>query len=243
MPQWTSATSPMPTQREDDEVERGIDQDGAEGELPGSGVRVAEDDHLAEQAGRLEWVAGDGIEHQEPDSHGQPADEADVSAFADDRVAIVRHENLRPKQGIGASGTMSPRRTLYSGMSDPGRKPSGVTNAPAALAGAGGEQPLEGVDARAVAVAPLHPEPVGPDQPHRAAAGCPPGTAAGIEQGPPGHLLDAVRAGAGQPQRPGGVERPVPLLVPLDEQPVVPAGDGVGHWACGIAWIFQGKGS
>ena len=63
------------------------------------GCAVAEDDHLPEQAGRLERMPGEGIEHQEPGGHDEPADETDVSAFADDRVAILRHESLRPKQG------------------------------------------------------------------------------------------------------------------------------------------------
>ena len=63
------------------------------------GGAVAEDDHLSEQAGRLERMPGEGVEHQEPDGHDQPADETDVGAFADERVAILRHEDLRPKQG------------------------------------------------------------------------------------------------------------------------------------------------
>src|SRR4029450_8373612 len=106
----------------------------------------------------------------------------------------------------------------------------------AALARAGGEQAFEGVDARAMAVAPLHPEPVGADQ--RDGAGEDGRRPLGrVEDGAPAHLLDTSGAAAGQPERPGGVEGTVTLLVPFDEQTVVLAGDSVGyrrgHWNSG----------
>src|SRR6185437_14290384 len=79
-------------------MESRVEQDGPEGEL---GIRcpVPENDHLAEQAGRLEGMAGDRVQYQEPHGDRDPADQANVRALADDRVTAIRHANLEPRAG------------------------------------------------------------------------------------------------------------------------------------------------
>ena len=71
-----------------------------------------------------------------------------------------------------------------------------------------------------MSVAPVDPDSVGAHQvdPEGTDVGRHPGR---IEQGPAGHFLDALRAGARQPEGPGGVKRPVALPVPLDEDAVI----------------------
>ena len=54
------------------------------------------------------------------------------------------------------------------------------------------------------------------------------GTRCRIEQGAAAHLLDAGGAGTGQPKLAGRKEALMTLLIPLDEDAVVPAVDGVG---------------
>lgn len=99
---------------------------------------------------------------------------------------------------------------------------------PAALAGTGLSQEGEGVDAGAVSVTPVHPKTVRTDQSqrHRPDVGR---HVARIEEGPSAHLFNAAGAGAGQAQHPGGEKALVPLVIPLDEDAVVPAVDGVGY--------------
>ena len=71
-----------------------------------------------------------------------------------------------------------------------------------------------------MAVAPVHPETVGPNQvdPERTDVVRNPG---GIEQGPSGHFFDALRARARQSERPGRMKGTVALPVPFDDDAVI----------------------
>ena len=101
------------------------------------------------------------------------------------------------------------------------------TGASAAVAGTPAEKLLKGVDAGTVAITPVHPETIGPNQSqaHWAYIGrylC------RIEQRVPADLLNAAGAGTRQPKQPGREEGLVALVIPLDENAVVAAVDGVG---------------
>lgn len=99
---------------------------------------------------------------------------------------------------------------------------------PAALsAGATPEQLLESIDACAVTIAPVDSQAVGTHQPNRYRPNVARHTR-GVQQGTPAHLLHAPGTGAGQAKRTGGEEAHVPVLVPFDEEAVVPAINGVG---------------
>jgi hypothetical protein len=47
-----------------------------------------------------------------------------------------------------------------------------------------------------------------------------------IEQEPSGHLLDALGAGTGEPERPGRDQADVARSIPVHQQAVLAAGDG-----------------
>src|SRR6478609_10960158 len=91
---------------------------------------------------------------------------------------------------------------------------------PATRAGTGGHQPLEGVDARAVAVAPLHTQTVPADQRHRDRADVL-GHRPRLEEWAPRHLVQAHGTAAGEPELARGVEGLVVAGRPLDEEAVV----------------------
>lgn len=90
------------------------------------------------------------------------------------------------------------------------------------------EQAVEREDPGPMAVAPVDPEPVGSHQldGHGPDVCRDPG---GVEQGPASHLLDALGAGAGQAELPGGVERLVASAIPVEQEAVVPTRDGLGQ--------------
>jgi hypothetical protein len=78
-------------QSEHPEVECGIYENRTKNHLIGVGPSVAEENHLSEQAWCLERVTCNGVENQEPDGNGQPADDAYIGAFSHRRVGIVQH--------------------------------------------------------------------------------------------------------------------------------------------------------
>src|SRR5918995_440442 len=98
----------------------------------------------------------------------------------------------------------------------------------AASTGATAKQALERVDAGRMSITPLDLEPVGTHQgyaqgPDVSRNGC------RIEQRSATHLLYTRRTGTSQPQRSGGIEALMSILVPLDLQPVVLAINGVRY--------------
>jgi hypothetical protein len=94
-----------------------------------------------------------------------------------------------------------------------------------------------------MSITPLDFEPVGTHQSNAHGAdvsrhGC------RIEQGVPTHLLDAGGAGTREPERSGGIEAHMTMLVPFDFQAVVLAIDGMwdgvhGYWLLAIGyWLL-----
>ena len=76
-------------------------------------------------------------------------------------------------------------------------------------------------------VAPLNPEPVGTHERERERPDVS-GDACRVEQGTPAHFLYASGARTSQPESSGREEPFMAVLVPLDQETVVPAIDGVG---------------
>jgi hypothetical protein len=97
---------------------------------------------------------------------------------------------------------------------------------PASLAGTHLPQRRKGVDPGCVSIAPVYPEAVRPHEGQRHRFDVRRHVVA-IQEGTPTHFLDAAGAGTGQAERAGGKESPVPLVVPLDQDAVVAAVDGV----------------
>jgi len=86
---------------------------------------------------------------------------------------------------------------------------------------------LKGVDAGTVAITPMHPETIGPDQSQAQWAYigrhlC------RVQQRAPADFLNAAGAGTRQPKQPGREEGLVASVIPFDEDAVVAAVDGVG---------------
>src|SRR4051812_30628964 len=114
------------------------------------------------------------------------------------------------------------------------------------VAGASTQELLEGVDACTVAIAPVHPKTVGPNQ----------GQAqwfyigshvCRIEQWAPADLLHATGARTGQPKQPCRIKSLVATVIPLDKDAIVAAVNGVGNgehgWELGVRSRELGAGS
>ena len=103
----------------------------------------------------------------------------------------------------------------------------GRAGASAVVAGTSAEKLLKGVDAGTVAITPVHPETIGPNQSQAQWAYigrylC------RVEQRAPADLLNAAGTGTRQPKQPGREEGLVALIIPFNENAVVAAVDGVG---------------
>jgi len=103
---------------------------------------------------------------------------------------------------------------------------------------------LEGVNAGRVPITPVNPKAVPPDQLERRRPDIE-RHARDIEQRTAAHLLDTHGTGTGEAEGSSREESDVALLVPLDEQSVVPAIDGVrngvheGYWLLAIGyWLL-----
>lgn len=88
-------------------------------------------------------------------------------------------------------------------------------------------EPRERVDPSPVAIAPLDPKAVGSDEGDMNGSNVV-GDQRRVEQGPPRHLLDALRARAGQPKPPSFVPKPVTRRTPLQQEPIILPADG--YW-------------
>src|SRR4051812_8007304 len=107
----------------------------------------------------------------------------------------------------------------------------------ASLAGTDSKQQLEGVDPGLMAVAPVDSESISPNQLERERTDVG-WNRPGVEERAATHFLDAGGAGARQPERSSRKEPLMSLLVPLDEEPVVSAVDGVGDGVVHGYWLW-----
>src|SRR4051794_30441423 len=106
VPHYWVAHSPVdqhdqthPEQREDGEVESGIDQYGTKDQMSGVGSGVAEQDDLPQETRGLKGVPCDRIEEEEPGSDGETTQDPDIRPFSHGGVAVFQHA-LPPEQAL-----------------------------------------------------------------------------------------------------------------------------------------------
>src|SRR5215213_3708619 len=96
---------------------------------------------------------------------------------------------------------------------------------------------LEGVNAGRVPITPVNPEAIAADQLERRRPNIE-RHARSIEQRTAAHLLDTRGTGTGEAEGSSREESDVAALVPLDEQSVVAAVDGVRNGVHGGYWVL-----
>jgi hypothetical protein len=194
---------------------------------------IAAHENLAQHIGGMEWLPLGDVDYQIPDRYHRSADQSGERSLSKNRVFPTAHVELRSWVSVSFASRVQIvaahllKMCRRSPVSD--RSPLQAT-----IARTGTQQLFEGIDPGPMAITPLHPETVGAHQ--RNGQWFDVGRdSSRIEQRTPAHLLDAPGTGTGQPEKSRGKEALMADVIPLYEEAVVPAIDGVrnrkhGSW-------------